>query len=61
MFYSVLHKHNTPKICRKREPKCDTDAVTGNMSDRTSVEHPGFGSNLSLTIFSIENDQKLYE
>lgn len=31
------------------------------MRERTTVERPGFGSTSSLKIFSLENDQKLYE
>lgn len=58
---TTLHTSMTPLICRKRDPKCDTDAGTGNMSERTTVEHPNFGSTSSLTVFSIEHNQKLYE
>lgn len=31
------------------------------MCEKTTVEHPGFGSTSSFKIFSTENDQKLDE
>lgn len=34
---------------------------TGNMSERLTAEHPGFGSTSNLNIFDVVTDHKLYE